>query len=256
MASVKSSKRTIKDVSSDSDSDMELKKAKRADFNELFSIKLSPYSRFHCAVTNGLTEDKNILFVNIRNGYSVYGAGKGMILQYDELVHIFDKLNYREELPKLKLKSIGVKLTGKPKNGKFEFERSKGGKKTKLALPIPALVGFFRLIPAIRYIMETIKELSDHEGGDRFHEEFINKIQKSVMTYIKDTTDNEGDFTKADLRRCFWIYCGLAALFNIPAFQNPYKPDDLKKIFSFKVDGQMQARVNDIIDYILLKVFI
>ena len=76
------------------------------------------------------------------------------------------------------------------------------------------------------------------------------------MVYIKDTTDNEGDFTKADLRRCFWIYCGLVALFNIPAFQNPYESGELKKIFSVAVDDEMQARINDIIDFILLKIFI
>jgi hypothetical protein len=50
---------------------------KRPDYNELFSIKLSPFHKFHASLTNGKTDGDNILFVNIRDGYSVYGAAKG-----------------------------------------------------------------------------------------------------------------------------------------------------------------------------------
>lgn len=247
----KSGYKRVYEPMSDSDSDKEVKKSKRVDFNELFSVKLSPFHKWHCALTNGKGDGDDILFVNIRNGYSAYGAGKGMVLNYDEISHILEKLHYDEPLPKLK--GNGTTLKGKPKNGKFDLTRSKNGKAMVVTLPITCLVGLMRILPSIKFLMEKVRLYTNYVEGDRAFDEFILGIQKSVMEYIKEMAD--GELTKSDFRKMYWIYCGVMALFNLPAFANPFLIDNLPTINQAKVDEPMVIRITEIIDYIILKVF-
>jgi hypothetical protein len=80
-------------------------------------------------------------------------------------------------------------------------------------------------------------------------------LQKIVMVYL-DEMNTGSDLTKADLRKMFWIYAGLAALFNVPALANPFKINNLQNVQRVEVEQSMIDNMGDIIEFIILKTFI